>query len=69
MRTNIVLDDDLVKRAQQLTGIRTKRELVNTALRTLVRLNEQSSLRKLRGKLNWDGDLDEMREGRNHAGG
>ena len=69
MRTNIVLDEELVRKAQRLTGIRTKRELVNTALRTLVRLNEQSSLRKLRGKLNWEGDLDEMREGRNHAGG
>lgn len=69
MRTNIVIDEELVRKAQRLTGIRTKRELVNTALRTLVRLNEQSSLRKLRGKLNWDGDLDEMREGRNHAGG
>lgn len=69
MRTNIVLDEDLVKRAQRLTGIRTKRELVNTALRTLVRLNEQASLRNLRGKLNWEGNLDEMREGRNHAGG
>ena len=69
MRTNIVLDEELVRKAQRLTGIRTKRELVNTALRTLVQLNEQSSLRKLRGKLNWDGNLDEMREGRNHAGG
>lgn len=69
MRTNIVLDEELVRKAQRLTGIRTKRELVNTALRTLVRLNEQASLRKLRGKLNWDGNLDEMREGRNHAGG
>jgi len=69
MRTNIVLDEELVRKAQRLTGIRTKRELVNTALRTLVRLNEQASLRNLRGKLNWDGDLDEMREGRNNAGG
>jgi Arc/MetJ family transcription regulator len=64
MRTTIVLDDDLVKRAQQLTGIRTKRELIDTALRTLVRLHDQSAARQLRGKLHWDGDLDESRQGR-----
>lgn len=69
MRTNIVLDDTLVKRAQILTGIRTKREVVDAALRTLVRLHEQSSARALRGKLHWEGNLEESRQGRNHAGG
>ncbi len=69
MRTNIVLDDTLVKRAQKLTGIRTKREVVDTALRILVRLHEQSSARALRGKLHWEGNLEESRLGRNHAGG
>jgi Arc/MetJ family transcription regulator len=69
MRTNIVLDDTLVKRAQKLTGIRTKREVVDAALRTLVRLHEQSSARALRGKLRWEGNLEESRQGRNHAGG
>lgn len=69
MRTNVVLDDALVHRAQQLTGIRTKREVINTALRTLVRLYEQSSARELRGKLHWEGDLAELRQGRSHAGG
>jgi Arc/MetJ family transcription regulator len=69
MRTNIVLDDALVKRAQKLTGIRTKREVVNTALRMLVRIHEQSSVRTLRGKLQWEGNLEESRQGRNHAGG
>ena len=68
MRTNVVLDDALVHRAQQLTGIRTKREVINTALRTLVRLHEQSSARELRGKLHWEGDLAEIRQGRSHAG-
>jgi Arc/MetJ family transcription regulator len=68
MRTNIVLDDALVNRAQELTGIRTKREVINTALRTLVRLQEQSSARVLRGKLHWEGDLTEMRRGRSHVG-
>ncbi len=68
MRTNIVLDDALINRARQLTGIRTKREVIHTALRALVRLQEQASARSLRGKLKWDGNLDEMRQGRTHAG-
>ena len=45
-----------------------KREVINTALRTLVRLYEQSSARELRGKLHWEGDLAELRQGRSHAG-
>jgi Arc/MetJ family transcription regulator len=61
MRTNIVLDDKLVKRAQKLTGIKTKREVVNEALRTLVLLREQGEIRSLRGKLKWEGSLHEMR--------
>lgn len=69
MRTNIVLDDALVNRAQQLTGIRTKREVIHVALRTLVRLQEQTAVRKLRGKLHWEGDLAEQRQGRTHVGG
>ena len=67
MRTNIVLDDDLVKHAQKLTGIRTKREVIDMALRTLVRLQEQSAARELRGKLHWEGDLNESRQGHTHA--
>ena len=68
MRTTIILDDDLLKRAQQLTGIRTKREVIDVALRTMVRLHEQSSVRDLRGKLHWEGDLDESRQDRTNAG-
>ena len=66
MRTNIVLDDELVKRAQRLTGIKTKRELINIALRTFVQLQEQAEILPLRGQLNWEGDLDSMRESRFH---
>jgi len=62
IRTTIILDDDLVKRAQQLTGIRTKREVIDMALHTLVRLHEQSTARELRGKLRWEGDLGESRQ-------
>ena len=64
MRTNIVLDDDLVDRARELTGIRTKKGVITEALKLLVRVREQQGLRELRGKVEWEGDLDEMREGR-----
>ncbi len=64
MRTNIVLDDDLIERAQKLTGIKTKREVVQEALRTLILLREQAEVRNLRGKLKWEGNLDDMRQAR-----
>ena len=64
MRTNIVLDDNLIDRAQKLTGIKTKREVVQEALRTLILLREQAEVRQLRGKLNWQGNLDEQRQSR-----
>ena len=67
MRTNIVLDDKLVKRAQKLTGIKTKREVVHEALRTLILLREQGSVRTVRGKLKWEGDLHEQRTSRFQA--
>ena len=60
-RTNIVLDDELVEQAQSLTGIRTIRELVHHALRELVRHKHQRRLLELQGKVDWEGDLDEMR--------
>jgi Arc/MetJ family transcription regulator len=61
MRTNIVLDDKLIERAQKLTGIKTKREVVHEALRTLILLREQAEIRSLRGKLKWEGNLHEQR--------
>jgi len=61
MRTNIVLDDKLIERAQKLTGIKTKREVVHEALRLLILLNEQGEVRSLRGKLPWDGNLGDQR--------
>ena len=64
MRTNIVLDDKLIARAQKLTGIKTKREVVQEALRTLILLREQAEVRQFRGKLKWEGNLDEMRRAR-----
>ena len=67
MRTNIVLDDKLVERAQKLTGIKTKREVVHEALRTLILLQEQGNIRAVRGKLKWEGDLNEQRSSRFQA--
>lgn len=61
MRTNIVIDDALMEEALKLTGLATKREAVELALRTLVKLRRQQDIRKFRGKLQWEGNLDEMR--------
>ena len=61
MRTNIVIDDDLLERAMRATGAKTKREVVELGLATLVRLKEQEEIRGLRGKLRWTDNLDEVR--------
>jgi len=64
MRTNIVIDDRLMKDTLKATGLRTKREAVELGLRTLLRLRKQEGFRKLRGKVEWTGDLDAMRGAR-----
>lgn len=61
MRTNIVIDDKLMKEALRTTGLKTKREAVELGLRTLLRLGRQGQVRQLRGKVAWEGDLDAMR--------
>jgi Arc/MetJ family transcription regulator len=61
MRTNIDIDDDLIKEAIAVTGAKTKKDVVTEALRLLVRTRQQASIKKLRGKLKWEGSLDEMR--------
>jgi Arc/MetJ family transcription regulator len=61
MRTNIVIDDELMKQVLKLTGLKTKREAVEQGLKSLVRLKQQEQIRKFRGKLQWEGDLDSMR--------
>lgn len=63
-RTNIVLDEKLVTEALKLTGLKTQRDLVNHALRQLVRREQQLDILSLRGKVSWEGDLDIMRKGR-----
>ena len=64
MRTNIEIDDDVLREAQRLLGTRTKRETVNLALRELVARHRQLGVLDLRGKVHWDGDLVESRRGR-----
>lgn len=64
MRTNVVLDDELIEKARRLTGLRTKKAVVEEGLRTLIRLREQEKVRDLLGKLHWEGDLEAQREGR-----
>ncbi len=64
MRTNVVLDDDLVAQAQELTGIKTKKEVIHEALELLVKIRQQSKILELQGKIHWDGDLNEMRRSR-----
>ncbi len=61
MRTNIVIDDELMKQVLKLTGLKTKREAVEQGLKTLLRLKRQDQIRDYRGKLQWEGDLNEMR--------
>jgi len=61
MRTNIVIDDELMKQVMKQTGIKTKREAVEMGLKTLLRLKQQENIRNYRGKLAWTGDLDDMR--------
>ena len=64
MRTNIVIDDKLMKDTLRATGLKTKREAVELGLRTLLRLRKQQEIRRFRGKLNWQGDLDALRADR-----
>jgi Arc/MetJ family transcription regulator len=64
MRTNILIDDDLMEAAMQATGVKSKKETVELGLQTLVRLYRQQRIRDFKGKLQWDGDLDEMRTDR-----
>ena len=63
-RTNIVLDEKLVGKGMRLTGIETQKALIDYALRELVRRKEQKSILKLKGKISWEGDLDELRASR-----
>jgi Arc/MetJ family transcription regulator len=61
MRTNVVIDDDLMKSAVKLSGLKTKKAAIEEGLKLLVRRSRQVKTREFRGKLKWSGNLDEMR--------
>jgi len=64
MRTNIVIDDQLMQQALRSSGLKTKRAVVEEGLRLLVQLKQQTRIRRLRGRVNWIGNLEEMRSAR-----
>lgn len=64
MQARFVIDDDLLCLAQELTGIPTKEAVIEEALRLLIRVHQRINVQELRGQLHWEGNLDELREGR-----
>jgi len=64
MRTNIVIDDQLLEQALHATGLKTKRAVVEAGLRILLHLKGQEDILRLVGKVRWEGDLDKSRQGR-----
>lgn len=64
MRTNIEIDDQLLKRAMRSSGAHTKKAVVEAGLRLIVTTHSQAAIRSLRGKVQWEGDLNESRQGR-----
>jgi Arc/MetJ family transcription regulator len=64
MRTNIVIDNGLMQRAIKATGLSTKKAVVEEGLRLLIKVKEQEGIRRLRGKIDWEGNLSTMRESR-----
>ena len=64
-RTNVVLDDDLVEDCIKATGIKTRKALIDHALRELLRRENQAKILELKGNIDWEGNLDEWRKGRN----
>ncbi len=64
MRINIVIDDELMTEALKATGLPTKKAVVEAGLKLLIQVKAQASVRRLRGKLAWSGNLDELRSGR-----
>jgi len=63
MRTNIVIDDTLMQDALEASGLNTKKDTVEMGLKLLIKQNKQQAIRKLRGKVTWEGNLNKMRGG------
>jgi Arc/MetJ family transcription regulator len=64
MRTNIEIDDELLQQAMRSTGAQTKEAVVDAGLRLLVETHDQTGIHRLRGKVQWQGDLNASRQGR-----
>ncbi len=64
MRTNIDINNDLLKSAMELTNIKTKKGIVEFALKEVIKLHNRKKILDYKGKLNWAGNLDEMRKNR-----
>ena len=63
-RTNVVLEEDLIEAGLELTGLRSRRALIDYALRQLLRRESQRKILELKGKVRWEGDLSSMRQKR-----
>lgn len=63
-RTNVVLEEDLIEAGLELTGLRSRRALIDYALRQLLRRESQRKILELKGKVRWEGDLLSMRQKR-----
>jgi Arc/MetJ family transcription regulator len=61
MRTNVVVNDDLMESALKISGFRTKREAIEEGLKLLVQVKRKKEIKRFRGKLKWSGNLEEMR--------
>ena len=64
MRTSMEIDQDLMAQAVKVGGFKTRRAAVEEGLRLLIQTRTQGRLRELRGKLRWEGSLEEMRRDR-----
>ncbi len=64
MRTNIIIDDNLIQKAMRVTGLHTKKAVVEAGLKLLIDVKSQAGVRRLRGKIKWEGNLEEMRTNR-----
>lgn len=61
MRTNVVVDDDLMESALKLSGLKTKKDAIEEGLKLLVQVKRQREIKRFRGKLKWTGNLEAMR--------
>ena len=68
MRTTIAIDDELIQEAMKATGLTTKKAVVEAGLHLLIKVKAQTNIRRLRGKIKWEGNLDERRRSRASRG-